>query len=175
MKPPNTLITTPETLQAILPGRRVREPLRTIKWVIVDEIHEISTNKRGAQLSNWLERLREITVSDFQRIGISATVGSPDLIAKFLDGEKRTVKIVKSVELKDFEVQVESPITTADDTKIAKRRSVGRKLSKEEEKKWVTAWRSCKFNINLRPSSYYCHGWKRCWTLYCNMNTQKTL
>ena len=120
LKPPNMLITTPETLQAILPGRRMREHLRNIRWVIVDEVHEIATDKRGTQLSVGLERLREITGRDFQRVGISATIGSPELIASFLVGEGRTMEVVKAVESKDIEVRVESPTATPEDAKTAK-------------------------------------------------------
>ena len=55
--PPDMLVTTPETLQAILPGRRMREHLKGVRWVIVDEVHELATDERGVQLSVALERL----------------------------------------------------------------------------------------------------------------------
>src|SRR5712692_6016783 len=54
--PPDLMITTPETLQAILIGKIMSEHLRTVRWVIVDEVHELATDERGVQLSIALER-----------------------------------------------------------------------------------------------------------------------
>lgn len=119
LKPPDMLITTPETFQAILPGKRMRKHLRSVRWVIVDEIHELVTDERGAQLSIGLERLREILDQEFQRIGLSATVGRPELVGRFLASEGRAVRVLRTVESKDIEVSVESPTPGAGDEKIA--------------------------------------------------------
>jgi ATP-dependent Lhr-like helicase len=105
--PPDVLVTTPETLQAILPGRRMREHLKGVRWVVVDEVHELATDERGVQLSIALERLEYLTGRSFQRIGLSATVGEEAKVAQFLVGTDRQVTIAKSEELRRFEVQVQ--------------------------------------------------------------------
>ncbi len=111
IKPPDILITTPETLQAILPGRLMRRNLSAIRWVIVDEVHELAEEKRGSQLTIALERLRRTTGNEFQRIGISATIGSPNAVAKFLVGTNREVKIIQVFPPKEYRYFVERPIT----------------------------------------------------------------
>ncbi len=93
--PPAILITTPETLQAILPGWIMRQHLQQVRWVIIDEVHEMADSKRGAQLSLALERLRAMMNRDFQMIGLSATIGSPERVAQFLVGNNRSVDIVR--------------------------------------------------------------------------------
>ena len=93
--PPSILITTPETLQAILPGWIMRQHLQQVRWVIIDEVHEMADSKRGAQLSLALERLRAMMDRDFQMIGLSATIGSPERVAQFLVGNNRDVEIVR--------------------------------------------------------------------------------
>ncbi|MEM3730339.1 MAG: DEAD/DEAH box helicase [Candidatus Bathyarchaeia archaeon] len=93
--PPDILITTPETLQALLSGWIMRQHLQQVKWVIVDEVHEMADSKRGSQLSLALERLRWMIGRDFQIIGLSATIGSPEKVAQFLVGNGRSVEIVR--------------------------------------------------------------------------------
>jgi ATP-dependent Lhr-like helicase len=120
LSPPDMLITTPETLQAILPGKVMREHLRNVRVVIVDEVHELAEDKRGAQLSVALERLRYLTGSDFQRIGISATIGSPEVVAGFLGGSRQAM-VLRVSPSKDIVLRVVKPRPDRQDREIASR------------------------------------------------------
>ncbi|OYT63049.1 MAG: hypothetical protein B6U69_00045 [Thermofilum sp. ex4484_15] len=117
LSPPQILITTPETLQFLLIGRRLRGCLISIRWVIIDEVHEMLDNKRGTQLSLSLERLREITVRGFQRIGLSATIGDEGLAKGFLGGN-RLVFVVRSTENRPTELSVKYPEGTDQEGRI---------------------------------------------------------
>ncbi|MEM2535157.1 MAG: DEAD/DEAH box helicase, partial [Candidatus Nezhaarchaeales archaeon] len=108
-RPPDMLITTPETLQAILIGRTLRRSLINVRWVIVDEIHELVADKRGTQLSIALERLKRITGRSLQRIGLSATVGSIDVVKRFLAGSDEEVDLVYVPMPRKMEIIVDSP------------------------------------------------------------------
>lgn len=115
--PPNMMITTLETLQPVLTGKRFREHLRNVKWIILDEVHETVESKRGVQLTIALERLRELC-GDFQLIMLSATVGDPQKVGEFFTGG-RGFEILKADTAKKFDITVVNPETEARDGKIA--------------------------------------------------------
>ncbi|MCS7103838.1 MAG: DEAD/DEAH box helicase, partial [Candidatus Korarchaeum sp.] len=70
--PPQILITTPETLQIMLSSPKLSLHLSNVRYVVIDEVHELLDDKRGVQLSLALERLRRVTGRDFQRVMLSA-------------------------------------------------------------------------------------------------------
>ena len=119
--PPDMLILTPETLQAIMPGRLMRRNLRKVSYVIVDEVHELAEDKRGSQLALALERLRWITGRDFQTVGLSATIGTPERVAEFLAGASRPVAIVRVPIGRRMRVDVKLPQPDAESTRLARR------------------------------------------------------
>jgi len=86
---PHVLNTTPETLAILLNAPRFREKLRTVEYVVVDEIHALAGNKRGTHLSASLERLTEMVDGSPTRIGCSATVEPLGAVADFLVGRER--------------------------------------------------------------------------------------
>ena len=112
--PPHILITTPETLAIILCAPKFRECLRKVKCVILDEIHEICTSKRGVHLSLSLERLQELANDKFTRIGLSATIHPLDEVAKFLVGQENGIErdctIVDTRFVKPIEFKVTCPV-----------------------------------------------------------------
>jgi ATP-dependent Lhr-like helicase len=117
--PPDILITTPETLQAILPGWVMRQHLQQVRWVIIDEVHEMADSKRGSQLALALERLRSMVGRDFQVIGLSATIGSPDKVAQFLVGNGRSVEIVRVPVARLMRLKILFPKPEPEDFKLS--------------------------------------------------------
>src|SRR5437667_4324930 len=106
--PPDILITTPETLQAILPGKVMQRHLKNVRHVIVDEVHQLAEDRRGTQLAVALQRLQQVTGRPFQRIGLSATVGHPESIASLFGGEKALELLPPDLETA-YEYRVEWP------------------------------------------------------------------
>ncbi|MGC9105886.1 MAG: DEAD/DEAH box helicase [Thermoprotei archaeon] len=107
---PHILITTVEGLEIDLDwATRFREFLKNVKWVIIDEVHDLVGTKRGAQLSVLLERLKDFAGHDFQRIGLSATIGNLEGVLKFLNGSSaRPAKVIKVLEKKKINLKVVS-------------------------------------------------------------------
>ena len=85
-RPPHILVTTPESLYILLTAEKSRQLLRHIETVIVDEIHAVADDKRGAHLALSLERLEALTYQKPVRIGLSATQKPIELVAQFLTG-----------------------------------------------------------------------------------------
>ncbi|MGB1696868.1 MAG: DEAD/DEAH box helicase [Thermoplasmatota archaeon] len=121
--PPDILVTTPETLQLLLYGDKLRAGLSTVRFVVVDEVHDLAASERGSQLTLALERLEEAIAapggsakerhspdapapmrSGFRRIGLSATVADPAAVCAFLGGprpvEEVTVEAKRVSELR---------------------------------------------------------------------------
>ncbi len=118
VRPPDLLVTTPETLQAILPAKRMRSHLKWVRHVIVDEVHQLAKDRRGIQLTVALERLREVA-GDFQRIGLSATVGNPQEVAALFGGDA-PLEIIQVTPPKAMECRVEWPKPNDEDYELAR-------------------------------------------------------
>jgi len=115
--PPDVLVTTPETIQAMLTGSKLRTALADVEHVVVDEVHELAAAKRGAQLSIALERLRELA-DEFQCVGLSATVGDPEEVGRFLTGG-RGCSVVEIDVGSRLNVRVDSPDIREEDERLA--------------------------------------------------------
>ncbi|HKS98241.1 MAG TPA: DEAD/DEAH box helicase, partial [Rugosimonospora sp.] len=114
-RPPDILITTPESLFLLLTSS-AREALRGVETVIVDEVHAVCATKRGAHLALSLERLDALLPRPAQRIGLSATVRPIEETARFLGGSA-PVEVVQPPSAKTIEITVEVPVE--DMTEIA--------------------------------------------------------
>ena len=117
-RPPNILITTPESLFLMLTSQ-ARQTLATVEHVIIDEIHAVAASKRGSHLMVSLERLEELCEHSPQRIALSATQRPLDEIARFLGGFTagpggsavlRPVTVVDAGARKQLEVEVVVPV-----------------------------------------------------------------
>lgn len=113
-KPPHIFITTPESLAIVLSTPKFRRKFRGVRYVIVDEIHEVCSSKRGTHLSLSLERLHEQVDVGFVRIGLSATIAPIREVAKFLagysNGKLRDVYVVDVESRKRLDLRVLCPV-----------------------------------------------------------------
>src|SRR5215471_12762531 len=96
-RPPHILVTTPESLYILLTAEKSRGILRDVQTVIVDEIHAVADDKRGAHLTISLERLEALTRKPAARIGLSATQRPIEMVAHFLTGAGRPVPVVVNI------------------------------------------------------------------------------
>ncbi|MDR0316230.1 MAG: DEAD/DEAH box helicase [Treponema sp.] len=111
--PPSILALTPESLAILLLNPRGRQALSTVKYLIMDEIHAVLGNKRGAFLSCQIDRL-SLVAGEFQRISLSATIRSPEIAAEFIGGidslgKNRTVHIAAPAAEKQIDFSIEYP------------------------------------------------------------------
>ena len=107
-RPPDILITTPESLFLMLTSA-TRDALTGVETVILDEVHAVAGTKRGAHLALSLERLDELLPKPARRIGLSATVRPVDEIARYLSPHRK-VEIVQPTSDKEFDLSVVVPV-----------------------------------------------------------------
>ena len=120
---PHILNTTPESFSILLSAPQFRNKLKTVRWVIVDEIHSLAGSKRGVHLSISLERLEELKkelngssefidteAGSFVRIGCSATIEPLEEIAAFLSGNDRPIEIVDTRFSRHFDLRLLCPV-----------------------------------------------------------------
>jgi ATP-dependent helicase Lhr and Lhr-like helicase len=108
-RPPHILVTTPESLYLYLTADKSRQTLRQVRTVIVDEIHALARDKRGAHLALSLERLAALTGRPLQRIGLSATQKPIAELAAFLVGSGERCETAEIGHLRPWELSVEVP------------------------------------------------------------------
>ncbi|MEZ0333635.1 MAG: DEAD/DEAH box helicase, partial [Gemmatimonadales bacterium] len=115
-KPPHILVTTPESLYLLLTARRSRDMLRTVRTVIVDEIHAVLESRRGAHLALSLERLQHVAGRPIQRIGLSATMEPIEEVAEWLVGTPPVIP--RSVATRDLAGAGKIPRSARDDNPV---------------------------------------------------------
>src|SRR5579859_1900634 len=108
-EPPHIVVTTPESLYILLTSDSGRKLLSTVKTVIVDEIHALAGNKRGAHLALSLERLAALTPRPPVRIGLSATQKPIEDVAHFLTGAGEECTIIDTGHVRDRRLHLEMP------------------------------------------------------------------
>jgi len=146
--PPDLLITTPETVQLLLYGDTLRRHLATVRFAILDEVHDLAVSERGAQLLVALERIEEVIGQPkelreakapertgptataarpgggFQRIGVSATVADPQAVARWLVGRGRDVEVVVVSANKQTRLAVVHPEPAPGDAELGAKLSI---------------------------------------------------
>ena len=104
--PPDILITTPETLGIILTNSTFIGHLTPVRWVIIDEVHELLSNERGSHLSVSLERLEKVARERPSRIGLSASVANPGEAGKFVAGAERKIAVLMDSSMREYDIDI---------------------------------------------------------------------
>ena len=112
-RPPHVLITTPESLALMLALESYRKTLTAVETVVIDEVHALAGNKRGAQLALALETLETIVARPLRRVGLSATVAPLERVAEYVAGTGRDCAIVDCRGLRAIKLDVVAPFAGA--------------------------------------------------------------
>ena len=108
-RPPDFLITTPESLYLMVTAERSRAMLRNVRTIIVDEIHAVAGNKRGSHLALTVERVAYVADGRVQRVGLSATQRPIDAIARLLVGAGQPCAVVDTGHRRKLDLALELP------------------------------------------------------------------
>lgn len=117
--PPHCLITTPETVQSLFLSKGMKENLKNLRFLIVDEVQSLMESKRGTQFSVAIERLKQFS-PNFQIIGLSATIADTEETKRFLKADE----VVNTNLIKNYDIQVIYPEIGAEDEGLAKENNI---------------------------------------------------
>ena len=152
-RPPHILITTPESLYLMATSERARLALRTVRTVIVDEIHALARDRRGSHLTLTLERLDHVVRAERgtvpQRVGLSATQRPIEEIARFLVGSERACEVLDLGHQRDLELHIEVP--PSDLEAVAPKEQMGELYDRLAE--LITEHRTTLVFVNTRSQS----------------------
>src|SRR5829696_4316407 len=104
--PPDILITTPESLSVLLTISNIIKAFQSLKWIVIDEVHELVPNERGSHLSLSIERLQALSTHKVTRIGLSATLGNLKEAGSFVAGSERKCAILQDKSMRQYDLDV---------------------------------------------------------------------
>src|SRR5687768_7704286 len=104
--PPDILITTPESLAVLLTISNIIKAFQALKWIVIDEVHELVPNERGSHLSLSIERLQALSTHKLTRIGLSATLGNLKEAGSFVAGSERKCAILQDKSMRQYDLDV---------------------------------------------------------------------